>query len=544
MAPGTIRKAIDAVKDQTSISLAKVTTASSSRSALEVAIVRATRHDEYPPDERHICQILTLTSHSTALVGSCVTLVARRLNKTRNWAVALKTLVLVHRLLSKGNRAYERDIFFSTCRGARFLDMSGFRDARASAWDCSAFVRAYAVYLDEGIEFRMQGRRPGGGEEAEGGGNKAGRPTPVHEMKNEGIFLRADRLRRLLERFLACRPTGAAQQKRIVVVAFYPMVKESFHLYYNIAEVLAVLIERFMQLGVPDMERAHTMFCRLSKQLVELDNLYEWCKTVRIARSSECPRIDKIPQQKLDMMEDFIRQKSSMLRNRKPLTPEPEPAEKTIQPVRQDDIHDVKALPPPEASAEDSKELRESEKTNAPVMGDLLDLSEDGPTREESNELALALFGTAASEPWEAFRCSSGDWETALVESASQLSRQTASLARGMDMLVLDGLYAHRAAFVGPAAAGSASSVVVGMPTGVLALPAPNGTTNDPFAASLAVAPPAYVQMSDMERKQRLLVEEQMMWQMQEARRQVAPLPNVGQQYSFPYSHAGGYTMS
>lgn len=54
----------------------------------------------------------------------------------------------------------------------------------------------------------------------------------------------------------------------------------------------------------------------------------------------------------------------------------------------------------------------------------------------------------------------------------------------------------------------------------MLALPAPStasGKNNgpvpvDPFAASLEVAPPAYVQMNDMEKKQRMLMEEQMMW--------------------------------
>lgn len=58
----------------------------------------------------------------------------------------------------------------------------------------------------------------------------------------------------------------------------------------------------------------------------------------------------------------------------------------------------------------------------------------------------------------------------------------------------------------------------------MLALPAPPPTTNgngigsknpvtlDPFAASLEVAPPPDVQMNDMEKKQRLLMEEQMMW--------------------------------
>lgn len=54
----------------------------------------------------------------------------------------------------------------------------------------------------------------------------------------------------------------------------------------------------------------------------------------------------------------------------------------------------------------------------------------------------------------------------------------------------------------------------------MLALPAPataSGNSNgpvplDPFAASLEVSPPPYVQMNDMEKKQRMLMEEQMMW--------------------------------
>ncbi|KAI8026212.1 putative clathrin assembly protein [Camellia lanceoleosa] len=53
------------------------------------------------------------------------------------------------------------------------------------------------------------------------------------------------------------------------------------------------------------------------------------------------------------------------------------------------------------------------------------------------------------------------------------------------------------------------------------ALPAPPAadgsvaatTGADPFAASLPVPPPAFVQMSEMEKKQRMLVEEQLMWQ-------------------------------
>ena len=70
---------------------------------------------------------------------------------------------------------------------------------------------------------------------------------------------------------------------------------------------------------------------------------------------------------------------------------------------------------------------------------------------------------------------------------------------------------------------GSASSVAlgsVGNPQ-LLALPGPpssnsvldSGNNVDPFAASLGVAPPAYVQMSELEKKRKLLIQEQFLWQ-------------------------------
>ncbi|KAF2303831.1 hypothetical protein GH714_023673 [Hevea brasiliensis] len=49
MAPSTIRKAIGTVKDQTSIGIAKV--ASNMAPELEVAIVKATSHDDDPAND-------------------------------------------------------------------------------------------------------------------------------------------------------------------------------------------------------------------------------------------------------------------------------------------------------------------------------------------------------------------------------------------------------------------------------------------------------------------------------------------------------------
>ncbi|CAN1288224.1 Putative clathrin assembly protein At1g03050 [Linum perenne] len=565
MAPSKIRRAVDAVKDHASISLAKVNN-SSSLSDLEVAIVKATRHEVYPAEERHIREILSLTSYSRAYISACVGTLSRRLNRTRNWTVALKTLMLIHRLLNEGDPAYEQEIFFATRRGTRMLNMSDFVDSRSeSCWDYSAFVRTYAMYLDEKLEFKMVGRRGkrstlggshgsgrsrggrrrGGSIGGSSNGGGGGRATPLREVKSEKLFPKVQQLQHLIDRFLACRPTGSARYDRVVLVAMYPIVKESFTLYYDTTEILTVLIDRFMDMELPDAVKIYEIFCRVSKQFDELDSLYGWCKTVAIARSSEYPEVERISQKKLELMDEFLRDKSMLSQTNRSVDFESaeenndedeefKDAEVTVE-------EEIKALPapPPEEVAPLVEEVKEEEVKNDSKEADLLNLGEYAMSSEDhANQLALALFDGSAPEAsttssttpaltWEAFN--NDDWETALVQSASSLAAQKPALPGGFDMTLLDGMYqqgATTSALTGVAGygavSGSASSVALGSAgrPAMLALPAPPTTTassgdgfSDPFAASMVVPPPTFVQMSEMERKQHLLMEEQHMWQ-------------------------------
>lgn len=328
---------------------------------------------------------------------------------------------------------------------------------------------------------------------------------------------------------------GGAKHNRIVVVALYPILKESFEIYHCITEILGTLIERFMQLEVPDMMQVHDIFSHISEQYDELDCFYNWCKKVGIMRLPDYPNVEKISQQKLDMMNDFIRHKSSMLHNRNAIESKPAHTEevwtepqKALSPIKEETAAAVNVTPEPQQGKKTQEE------------GDLLNLYDDAPMPQDiGDQLALALFDgypsttapVSTSPPWEAFEESeSGDWETALVQSASHLSNQKPSLPQGFDPWILDGMYqygamAHMGASTGFYATGSASSVALGSAgrPAILALPAPQSPANcgvntfspnnDPFAASLSIAPPSYVQMSEMEKKQRLLLQEQLLWQ-------------------------------
>lgn len=262
MSSSTIRKALGAVKDQTSIGLAKVT--SNIAPELDVLIVKTTSHDDEPAEERHIREILHLTGGSRAHVAAAVAGCSKRLSRTRDYVVALKSLMLVHRLLTDGDPFFHRELLHATRRGTRLLNLSDFRDeAHSGSWDHSAFVRTYALYLDQRLEFLLHERKQGGSNgnasaslngpsprdkwgspdpyghrspsyssppgngyggyddnrDRNGAADDKRPPTPVRDMKPERVLGRMHHLQQLLDRFLACRPTGGAKQSRMVLVA-------------------------------------------------------------------------------------------------------------------------------------------------------------------------------------------------------------------------------------------------------------------------------------------------------------------------------------
>ncbi|KAK9945992.1 hypothetical protein M0R45_011479 [Rubus argutus] len=613
MAPSTIRKAIGAVKDQTSIGIAKV--ASNMAPDLEVAIVKATSHEDEPAGEKYIREILQMTSYSRGYVHACVSAVSKRLGKTRDWIVALKALMLVHRLMNDGDPVFQDEILYATRKGTRLLNLSDFRDeAHSSSWDHSTFVRTYAMFLDQRLDlilferksgsgttpardqgsnnyrdsggsgtFRSPPPRPNyeyeyGGEAREyenggmrrsrsydydnGGGMRRSRSygdvsesaksekrvvTPLREMKPETIFGKMGHLQRLLDRFLSIRPTGLAKNNRLILIALYPVVRESFQLYADICEVLAVLLDKFFDMEYSDCVKAFDAYASAAKQIDELVAFYNWCKDTGVARSSEYPEIQRIGSKLLETLEEFVRDRSKRGKS-------PERREELPAPVAQEkdepqpDMNEIKALPAPENwTPPPAPDPEPQPKPQPVVQQDLVDLRDNGVSGDnQGNNMALALFAGPAANgnangSWEAFPSDGqpqvtsawenpaaepgkADWELALVETASNLANQKAAMGGGLDPLLLNGMYdqgiVRQHVSTAQLSGGSASSVALPGPgkgaTPVLALPAPDGTVmavnQDPFAASLTIPPPSYVQMADMEKKQHLLVQEQQVW--------------------------------
>lgn len=550
-----LRRALGSFKDQTSIGIAIVS--SNGAPDLEVALVKATSHEEAPIEEKYVQEILHLTSYSRGYVNFCVAGLAKRLGKTHNWIVAIKALMLIQRLLRDGDSSFEQELLLAEKRGMRLLNLSNFRDdSHSNAWDYSAFVRTYALFLDELLDYNVNGKpqlesksfhnRASSYDDGYGSFNEGHRfdvgrrqmsernrkSTSVKDMTPHELLEKIPLMQRMLERILACRPTGAARMNRLVQIALYPAVRESFQFYTDICDGLAIILDAFFDMIHSDCVKAFEVHARAAKQVDELDSFYSFCKNLGVCRSSEYPVVQKISEDLLETMEDFLRDRSetsSLHRRRR--SPEPRPKSPVKEPEVDEaryEVNGMKALPAPAVEESDQADQAPSLQKEE-GEGDLLDFGEATvSTEEHGDRLALALFsdtGSFANQSGDALGVkSAGDrspagWELALLESSSELSKPNGNvMAGGFDHLLLDSMYEQGLDCQKLAASipsGSASSVALpGRPASAfLALPAPVPQVGeDPFAASLPVPPPSYVQMADMRQKQQLLVQEQQIW--------------------------------
>ncbi|XP_011047195.1 PREDICTED: clathrin coat assembly protein AP180-like [Populus euphratica] len=316
--PSKLRKAIGAVKDKTSISLAKVSNANNA-SNLEVVILKATRHDDVPIDERYVNEVLNLISANKIYAASSAQAIAKRIGKTRNWIVALKSLMLVLRIFQDGDPYFPKEVLTAMKRGAKVLNISNFRDdSKSKPWDYTAFVRTFALYLDERLGCFLTGKlqRRFTNRERENSHARSRRANDsVSEMKPAMLLDKLSYWQKLLDRAVATRPAGAAKTNRLVQVSLYAIVQESFDLYRDISDGLSLLLDSFFQLQPHYCVTAFQTCVKASKQFEELCSFYDLCKSLAVGRTSEYPCVQKISEDLIETLQEFLRDQSSIPTN-------------------------------------------------------------------------------------------------------------------------------------------------------------------------------------------------------------------------------------
>ncbi|KAJ7978975.1 ENTH/ANTH/VHS superfamily protein [Quillaja saponaria] len=529
----SFRKALGALKDSTTVSLAKV---NSDYKELDIAIVKATNHVERPAKERHIRAIFSAISATRprADVAYCIHALARRLSRTHNWAVALKTLVVIHRALREVDPTFHEELINYGRSRSHMLNMAHFKDdSSPNAWDYSAWVRTYALFLEERLEcFRVLKYDV-----------ETDRPR-TKDLDTEELLIQLPALQQLLFRVLGCQPQGAAVNNFVIQLALSLVASESIKIYQAINDGTVNLVDKFFEMQRHDAVRALDIYMRAGQQAERLSEFYEICKSLDIGRGERFVKIEQHPASFLQAMEEYIRDapRSSTVRKDQVVD------KKIASPKKVLAIEDKKAEEVQDASPPSPPPPSEPAKVEAPIAEppDLLGLDDTVPAASElddKNAMALAIVPVVAADqptstaPNQAN--GSTGWELALVTApSSNESATTASkLAGGLDKLILDSLYDdairrnNQNVSYNPWEPVPASGAMM------------QQTVHDPFFASSTMAAPPSVQMATMANQQQAFMLQQqqqafMLQQQQQQQMMMGP-----QQPINPYANPYGATV-
>jgi hypothetical protein len=130
--------------------------ASQSKAALlskptTLSLLRATTHNSFtPPTHKHISTLLSSSDGSRATASSFLELLMDRLQNTNNAAVALKSLIVVHHIISHGSFILQDQLsVYPSTGGRNYLNLSNFRhNTNPTSWELSCWVRWFAQHIE------------------------------------------------------------------------------------------------------------------------------------------------------------------------------------------------------------------------------------------------------------------------------------------------------------------------------------------------------------------------------------------------------------
>ncbi|KAL6539651.1 hypothetical protein OROHE_011422 [Orobanche hederae] len=429
-----LRKAIGAIKDSTSVGLAKV---NSEYKDLNVSILKATNHVELLPKEKHVRIILGAVSGSRprADVSFCIHALTRRLAKTHTWVVALKTLIVIHRALREVDQSFCEELIYHNKGRGHLLNILHFKDdSSPSAWDYSAWIRSYALYIEECLEcFRVlkyDFHRD---------------HSRTKKLDTPALLEQLPALQNLLFRLIGCEPLGAARYNFMIQYALSIVAAESVRLYVAITDGVLMLVDKFFEMQRRDAVRALEIYRKSGEQAHRLSEFFEMCRSLEFGRRQKYIKIEQPPVSFLEAMEEYIKDAPQML-----MLPWKNKAEipKLIADVPEDnlesDSNQVATEEKPDTSDE-CTDTNKSDKDAAPLIPDLLswdEPSQETSVSEETNSLHLSLSTPEGmSNPTINSELSSqpASWELSLVTTPTS---SAASVKGGVfDRSMLDSLY-------------------------------------------------------------------------------------------------------
>ncbi|XP_058773506.1 putative clathrin assembly protein At1g33340 [Vicia villosa] len=311
-----LRVALGTMKDQASIGKAMMYNHQQHDgfSNIEIAILRATSHGNNTIDDKYMHEILFHVSNSKGSIPFLAERISRRLCKTKDNLVALKTLVLIHRLLRGGNRTFEQDLCKAHVSGHLQITITRYGCITKNFYDpLVSFLHKYASYLEERMSWLI---------------NQGGKLEPIMskglEFRRYGeksfdmAFRILPKCQILIDKVLEFSPCDILRSNHHhnhhshAHVAMSNILRESFQVYMTYSEGIEALVNMFFELESSAKNLACEILKKGSIQSQKLHDLYQTCKKYVENKNLEYPFVQIISMNHIMALDNFSCQQNQV----------------------------------------------------------------------------------------------------------------------------------------------------------------------------------------------------------------------------------------
>jgi hypothetical protein len=268
-------------------------------------------------DDRHVHEILFLVSNAPGAITFLSRRITARLEAARTPATALRSLLLVHRLLRAGDRYFEQD--FRGLWASRDLRVNAPRcgcscsplaasgagvnyvtASVAAATGACSFLHGYTAYLEERMQWVINQS-----------GNLEPTPPPQQDPDDgkphphssydhaaaEALLFKLAMCQRLLDVAVQLLPDNNTSASAAARSAFGIVLRESFKVYDAFKEGLDLML-RSRSVGLTKSLRvsAHEVLRKACAQTPELKDFYHKCKKSNVGKVMEYPVVRVVTQ--------------------------------------------------------------------------------------------------------------------------------------------------------------------------------------------------------------------------------------------------------
>ncbi|CAH9095914.1 unnamed protein product [Cuscuta epithymum] len=280
-------RAAGALKDKNSVLVASLSRRTALRNPeVEAAVIRATSHDDSFFDYESVEKVYRWIRLSPNVFKPLIWAISRRMEKTRNWVVALKGLMLMHGVFCSKIPAVRRI-------GRLPFDLSNFRDGSSLSgkmWAHNEFIRAYFAFLDQKSALIFL---------------DAQQPT-VSSPPLIQVLEMLQKMQDLLDKTLKIRPSSPGSVVPLVIEAMDCVVVEIFDIHIRIRTGIAKSLPMIRAAGKEEAERALKIAARVRFQSQEVDDYFDLCNELGVTNAAKPPTANPISKDQIQELEDII----------------------------------------------------------------------------------------------------------------------------------------------------------------------------------------------------------------------------------------------